>query len=385
MLIQPTVAPAPVSAPAEPSLNPLSLATSMPQLVVDPETGSASVIEYSIPPHDDPTSFWVPGDVSGPLTASEHDWINDYLRQAAARGEVTDVTAVPTTTAAPMNPVATMPSGTEAQAPSSSTTAPAAAGGDAWSWDEWITWPADDLNTDLRSSGNFVPVSEAAASSTQGTAVTSGVSPNNVSGGTTSGPGNNNIPANVVTFNYDSLLEKPVVAARWEPQPASPTTPTIQPRDAEGNPLTIDADAVLGGVEQVMRGFEQDPQYRAQLALATTPGERAELARLRFRRCWQTIAVAEVAAAMDAGASGAGGRPVLFVAGRGTLLEANEGGTMVRQRASWGWAAEEGRWAWIDEETGGVFHPAAFCLVDMQAIADLHGIEGIYAQRFPVC
>ncbi|KAK7961957.1 uncharacterized protein PG986_002782 [Apiospora aurea] len=403
MLIQPTVAPVP-AAPAEPSVNPLSLAATMPQLVVDPETGSASVVEYSIPPHDDPTSFWVPGDVSGPLTATEHDWINDYLRQAAARGEVTDVTAVPTTTAAsPTNPAVTMPPGTDAQAASSSsTTAPAASGDDAWSWDEWITWPADDLNTDLRSNGNFVPVSEAAASSSQGTAVTSAVSPHNVPA---SGPGNNNLPANFVTFNDDvpdnvfggssakgddptlqSLLEKPAPGGRWSPQPASPTTTTtIQPRDAEGNPLNINVDAVLGGVEQVMRGFEADPQYRAQLALATTPGERAELARLRFRRCWQTIAVAEVAAAMDAGASGAAGRPILFVAGRDTLLETNEGGTMVRQRATWGWLAEEGRWAWIDEEVGGVFHPAAFCLVDMQAIADRHGIEGIYAQRFPVC
>lgn len=79
-----------------------------------------------------------------------------------------------------------------------------------------------------------------------------------------------------------------------------------------------------------MEGFETDKGYLGELSEATSGLERAELAHIRFRRCWHVVAVAEIAPAVIAGANARPAmaeerqKPVYFVAARDALLESKE-------------------------------------------------------------
>ncbi|KAK8061911.1 hypothetical protein PG994_008277 [Apiospora phragmitis] len=419
-------------------------------VVADPSTGRSSVAR-SARPHQLMGSFRSDPRRSSLV----EDLILGNLRLVHMPASATGVlgsTSTPTATTS-TDPAATTsqaiaPVTAASTAPETQSTS-GSADPSEWSWDEFINWGDDDLNRDLRSRG-FALVSSstqqgstaaqapgAATASTQGAAVPSNEATGNAPG---NGPNddvpnssNNNVSANNATFNPSmppnldpSLLSHPLLPEqsqrkhqqrpRRRPRPERrphdarpprrprirqplgsppwtrlPHTSIMTPLDAHGRPVDVDRDSVLAGVDQIMAGFETDPEYLAQLRLATTPLERAELARARFRRCWQVLAVGEIAPAVFAGASAASAndaRPIYFVAGRDSLLETNPAAfDQVRRRARWGWYTPENRWAWIERETGHVFsgpHPVEYRFVDMWAFAERHHIDEIYAQRFPL-
>lgn len=187
-----------------------------------------------------------------------------------------------------------------------------------------------------------------------------------------------------------ALLAEPVYGGTWDPRPF----PTTAPLDANGNPVPLDLEIVLDSVEQIMRGFETDEGYLGDLSEATSALERAEVARIRFRRCWHVVAIAEIAPAVIAGANARAStaeerkKPIYFVAALDALLESNTRGEAVRKIARWGWI--DNRWAWIDirEGTTGQFfcdpYPEQFRLVDMNVLSEQYGVNEIYEQRFPV-
>ncbi|KAK7984687.1 hypothetical protein PG988_002309 [Apiospora saccharicola] len=309
---------------------------------------------------------------------------------------------------------------------------------DDWGWKAFINWPDDDLNRDLRRNEQGNAEDQAAVTTTQSEAATttaptplqaSSEAPatsQSMSASHTDGsddvvmedaPGNapryapvnctsnasannDNVSANQAGDHVDNddpvlrdLLAEPLfVDGIWEPQPVS----ALAPLDADGNQIQIDVDRVLEMVEIVMEGFETDVGYLAELARATSPLQRAELARSRFRRCWHILAVSQIAPAIHAAGydvarvpAAVRNRPIYFVVGRDYMLESDAIGQSVRKIARFGWHPEN-CWAWIsmqEENSGEILsppNPHFLRIVDMYDFAEQHGIHAIYERRFPV-
>lgn len=313
-----------------------------------------------------------------------------------------------------------------------------------WDWEYYINWPKDDPNSDLQrkdspasSSEQNIAANQAAVTIAQPEATTTASNPFTTQGmldislhasddvimedapdeGTENAPdlvnpadtiyrgfrelatpyppieNNGNAEELLRDINLEdypvlqAIVDQPLYIGTWEQH----FDTTFPPLDANGNRLQIDHASILETVDRAMEGFETDELYQQELSHATEPLVRAELARMRFRKCWHTVAIAQVANDVVMNAfdptrysEADRARVVFFVAGRDTILQADAHGQNLRQMARWGWHL--GRWGWIDVREGippGPFNTEIVRLVDMQELAELYGVNQIYEQRFP--
>ncbi|KAK6859623.1 hypothetical protein PG995_003259 [Apiospora arundinis] len=221
---------------------------------------------------------------------------------------------------------------------------------------------------------------------------------------------NNNAAANYVALPdlqnddldncpvWNQLMAVPVYGGNWWPTAEFQTMdPVAATRGANFlTPAVI--NNLHDSVDQLMSGFQTDDGYSFELAIATTPLERAELKRSRFRRCWETLAVSLIGtsvfcqriveneiAALPGSDKEVDLRPIYFIVGRDTIVQADPDGKACRKMARWGYFQDKVGWMCCDKcEVWCGPYPHNIRLVDMKDFSDHHGIEQMYEQRFPV-